>query len=73
MASKAIEEGRVFLNGARVKASREVKAGDVLEIAVGRSFRKVKVLEVPAGQLSKAVSRDFYSILDEKRVEDNLW
>jgi ribosome-associated heat shock protein Hsp15 len=73
IASKAIDEGRVSLNGAKVKASREVRAGDVLEIVVGRSFRKLKVLGVPSGQLSKAVSKDFYSVLDEQQIADDPW
>lgn len=73
IASKAIEEGRVTVNGARVKASREVRAGDVLEIVTGNTCRELKVLEVPSCQLSKAVSKDFYSILDEKKIADDLW
>lgn len=73
MASKAIDEGRVLVNGARVKASREVRAGDVLEVAFGHTLRRLKVLEVPSGRLSKAASKDFYDILDEKIIKDDLW
>jgi ribosome-associated heat shock protein Hsp15 len=73
MAGKAIEEGRVTLNGARVKPSREVKADDVLEIASGSICRKLKVLDVPSGQLSKVVSKDFYSVLSEERLTDEPW
>lgn len=73
LASKVIEDGRVTLNGSGVKASREVKTGDVLEITSGNVFRKLKVLDVPKGQLSKAASKDFYEILDESRVTDRPW
>jgi ribosome-associated heat shock protein Hsp15 len=73
MAGKAIDEGRVTVNGARVKASREVRVGDVFEIAAGRTCRTLKVLDVPSGQLSKALSKDYYSVLGEKRLADDLW
>jgi ribosomal 50S subunit-recycling heat shock protein len=73
LAAKGIEEGRVLLNGARTKASREVKPGDVLEISSRTTIRKVKVLEVPKGQVAKDASRGFYEILDETRAVDGLW
>ncbi len=73
LASKAIEDGRVTLNGSAVKPSREVKPGDVLEMTSGNIFRVLKVLDVPKGQLSKAASRDLYEILNESRVTDRPW
>jgi ribosomal 50S subunit-recycling heat shock protein len=73
LASKGIDEGRVLLNGARTKASREVKPGDVLEISSRATIKKIKILEVPKGQVSKDASRDFYELLDETRAVDGLW
>lgn len=73
MASKGIDQGKILLNGSKVKASREVKAGDVLEIMSERTCRKVKVLDVPHRQVSKALSKDFYSIMEEKKLIDDLW
>jgi len=73
IAAKGIDEGRILLNGSKTKASREIKPGDVLEITSGGFKRSLKVLEVPAKQVSKAAARDLYKILDEIRIMDELW
>jgi ribosome-associated heat shock protein Hsp15 len=73
LASKGIEEGRVLLNGARTKASREVKAGDVLEIGSRATIKKIRILEVPKRQVSKDASSEYYELLDETRTVDGLW
>ena len=73
LAAKGIDEGRILLNGAKAKVSREVKAGDVLEITSGGFKRSLKVLDVPGKQVSKAAARDFYDILDEIRILDEPW
>ena len=43
LSSEEIDKGRVKLNGASVKPSRDVKAGDVLEIRIGHEVRTVVV------------------------------
>ncbi|HEX5390488.1 MAG TPA: RNA-binding S4 domain-containing protein [Burkholderiaceae bacterium] len=48
LAVEAIEKHRVRLNGAHTKPSKEVHAGDELEIAQGPVLRTVRVLGVSA-------------------------
>jgi ribosome-associated heat shock protein Hsp15 len=43
LAAEAVKGGRVQVNGARVKPSREVVAGDELEVTVGQVRRTVVV------------------------------
>ena len=43
LAAEAIAGGRVHLNGARAKPSKEVRSGDRLEITVGQVRREVLV------------------------------
>jgi ribosome-associated heat shock protein Hsp15 len=73
MAAKSIEEGQVRLNGDTVKASREVKEGDTLEITSGGVKRKIKVLQIPNRQVSKSAAQELYDVLDEIRVLDEPW
>jgi ribosome-associated heat shock protein Hsp15 len=42
-ASKAVAGGRVQVNGARVKAAKDVAIGDVLELTLGAQKRVVRV------------------------------
>ena len=47
VANEACDAGRVSANGRAVKASYEVKPGDVLEMKFGERVVKVKVLSAP--------------------------
>ena len=46
VAAEACDAGRVAVNGIAAKASREVKIGDVLEIAFGQRTVRVEVVSV---------------------------
>ena len=46
IANEACDAGRVVVNGRPVKASYDVKTGDILEIRFGTSDVKVEVLDV---------------------------
>ena len=46
VANEACDGGRVTVNGAEAKASREVKPGDVIEIRFGARTVKVEVVSV---------------------------
>lgn len=46
VANEACDAGRVFINGKQVKASAEVKVGDVLEIGFGDKTVKVEITRI---------------------------
>lgn len=46
VANEACDAGRVSVNGKVAKASQDVKAGDIIEIAFGTKNVKVEVLAV---------------------------
>ena len=49
VAKKLSEMGRIIVNGRIVKASYEVKEGDVIEVVGDRLYRKVKVVDADKG------------------------
>ena len=59
VASEACGSQRVWANGRPVKASYEVKAGDVLELHLGERTVKVEVLSV-AEHVGKAEAAALY-------------
>jgi ribosome-associated heat shock protein Hsp15 len=66
-ASEAIQRGRVLLNGAPAKPSREARAGDRVTLVReatrgaaddGPRSRTLEVLELPRGSMSKEAARE---------------
>lgn len=62
VANEACDGGRVTVNGAPAKASREVKPGDVIEIKFGPRTVKVEVVSV-SENTSKADAPAMYKEL----------
>lgn len=60
VANEACDNGRVTANGRSVKASYEVKPGDVLELKFGERTVKVEVLAVAADSVGKADASALY-------------
>jgi len=57
-AQSAVQDGRVLLNGERVKPSHEVKAGDRLTfIADTHAPRTLEVVELPSRSVSKDAAK----------------
>lgn len=46
IANEACDAGRITVNGKIVKASYDVKPGDIIEIKMGERIIKVKVLDI---------------------------
>lgn len=57
-ARDAIDAGEALLNGARVKPSHMVKAGDRVTLASERGDREIEILELPRGSVSKKAAKD---------------
>lgn len=60
LAQEAIRAGHIHLNGARVKPSREVKAGDELMITRGPERFEIAVLGVATRRGPAKVAADLY-------------
>ena len=62
VANEACDAGRVLINDRPAKASAQVKAGDVLEIAFGTKSVKVEVLNVQE-TVKKEEAQELYRYL----------
>ena len=63
VANEACDAGRVQVNGRVVKASYDVKVGDVLEITIGERVLKAKVLSV-SEYAKKEEASSLYQMLE---------
>jgi len=59
LANEACDAGRISVNGAVVKASYDVKVGDVIELRFGEKTSKFEVLQV-VEHVTKDASKDMY-------------
>lgn len=50
IANEAADSGRISVNGKVVKASYEVKIGDIVEIKFGDKVSKFQIIEIPKVQ-----------------------
>ena len=64
-ARKLIEEGHIRKNGERVlRASRDVVAGDILTLPIGKGVRLVEVLSLPEHRGPPREAQECYRELD---------
>lgn len=65
LANEACDAGRISVNGNVVKASYDVKLGDVIELRFGEKTSKFEVLAV-AEHVTKDGAKDMYRALNQK-------
>lgn len=64
VANEACDAGKVRVNGQVAKASQEVAVGDTVAFDLGRGAVAVEIVEVPAGNVSKARQASLYRAAD---------
>ncbi|MBR2842333.1 MAG: RNA-binding S4 domain-containing protein [Lachnospiraceae bacterium] len=62
VANEACDAGRISVNGKAVKASYDVKVGDVIEITFGTKTVKAKVISV-ADSTKKDDAKEMYELI----------
>ena len=68
IAKRACDAGRVELLGRKAKAGTEVRPGDELTLNLRDRFVRVRVLEVPKGNVSKERARTLYEVIEDRHV-----
>ena len=68
VANEVADAGRILVNGKVVKASYNVKEGDIIEITFGNRPVKVRVLSNQEPR-TKDVAREMYEIISEGAPE----
>ncbi len=63
LAQQACAAGKVLLNGRPAKPGHTVEKGDVIEIRLGSKELRVRVVQVPEGNVAKDAAKALYSLL----------
>jgi len=73
LAQEFCDKSLIKVNDAKAKSSKEVKAGDTIEIKRRNRRTVVRILAVPQSkQVSKAAADDLYEILADEVTEPGL-
>lgn len=66
IAKWACDAGRVHVLGRATKAGCEVRVGDEISIDLRDRFVRIRVVEIPSGNVSKERAKTLYEILEER-------
>ena len=69
LANEICDRGAVLVNGQIAKAGRKARPGDRIEVG-SRGRLIVEVLEVPAGNVSKAKADSLYRVISRETSSD---
>jgi ribosome-associated heat shock protein Hsp15 len=69
LAAEAISSSMVYMDGVPAKASREVRAGSVVEIDTPRFYKKIEILLLPRGNVTKGEASGLYRLLEERNKD----
>ncbi|MCD4820296.1 MAG: RNA-binding protein [Candidatus Cloacimonetes bacterium] len=68
---KACDLNLVKINSRIAKASNKVQTNDIIEYNLNSYFTKIKLLEIPQGNVSKSSAPKFYELIERERIIDN--
>jgi ribosomal 50S subunit-recycling heat shock protein len=66
VAKWACDSGRVSVSGRKAKAGTEVRVGDEVSVSLRDRWLVVRVVEVPAGNVSKERAATLYEVIEER-------
>jgi ribosomal 50S subunit-recycling heat shock protein len=72
LAQEFCDKGLISVNDDAAKSSKEIKAGDVIEIRRRDRISRILVMQVPTTkQVSKDSAGEFYRLVEEKVLEND--
>ena len=68
IAKRACDSNLVKINGKIAKSSSKVSENDVLEYTIFGNFFKIRLKEIPRGNVGKSKAPDYYSLLEKYKL-----
>jgi ribosomal 50S subunit-recycling heat shock protein len=66
----ACDAGRVEILGRKAKAGSVVRVGDEISVSLRDRYLRIRVRELPRGNVSKERARALYEVIEERDVAD---
>lgn len=71
-AKGACDAGAILVNGSGARASREVNAGDRVEVRFPRRTLEIEIVTLPPKSTSRKAARDMYRVLQDDPAADRI-
>ncbi len=69
LAAEAISSSMVFIDHAPAKPAKELRPGAIIEIDTPLFYKKIEVLLLPSGNVSRKEASSLYKILEEREKD----
>ncbi len=66
----ACDAGRVEILGRKAKSGSVVEVGDEISVSLRDRYLRIRVRELPAGNVSKERARALYDVIEERDVSN---
>jgi len=72
LATDACKAGKIKIDGQNIKASKELKAGDVITVSLNPLFKTIKILQFPKSRLGAKLVAGYYEDLTPQSEYDRV-
>jgi ribosome-associated heat shock protein Hsp15 len=72
MATDACKAGKIKMDGQNIKASKEMKVGDVITVSLNPLFKTVKILQFPKSRLGAKLVSTYFEDLTAQAEYDRV-
>ena len=69
LAAEAISASMVYIDGIPAKPAKEIKLGAIIEIDTPRFYKKIEVISLPGGNISRKDASSLYSVREEREKD----
>lgn len=69
IAKKACAANLVKINGKIAKSSSKIFENDIIEFTIFGNYFKIRIKEIPAGNVAKNKALEYYSLIEKYKLE----
>jgi ribosomal 50S subunit-recycling heat shock protein len=69
LAAEAISSSMVYIDSLPAKAAKELQAGMIIEVDTPLFYKKIEVIQLPRGNVSKKDVAELYKLIEERRKD----
>jgi len=69
LAAEAISSSMIFIDNVPAKPAKEIRLGAIIEIDTPRFYKKIEVISLPSGNISRKEASSLYAVREEREKD----